>query len=111
MEYLGQTDFVHVKPTEDQDLAINRKPGVPVQMDMTPKLVESSALANAHKMVSEELPVAAKDGAAPGTAGALSAHLQTMMGDAPFCSSCGHTTVRNGACYKCLNCGNSMGCS
>jgi ribonucleoside-diphosphate reductase alpha chain len=41
----------------------------------------------------------------------LSAHLQTMMGDAPMCSGCGHTTVRNGACYKCLNCGNSMGCS
>jgi ribonucleoside-diphosphate reductase alpha chain len=37
--------------------------------------------------------------------------LKNMMGDAPFCNSCGHTTVRNGACYKCLNCGNSMGCS
>jgi ribonucleoside-diphosphate reductase alpha chain len=38
-------------------------------------------------------------------------HLAKMMGDAPPCDSCGHTTVRNGACYKCLNCGNSMGCS
>ncbi len=27
------------------------------------------------------------------------------------CDVCGHITVRNGACYKCLNCGNSMGCS
>ena len=35
----------------------------------------------------------------------------TMMGDAPVCDVCGHITVRNGACYKCLNCGNSMGCS
>ena len=34
-----------------------------------------------------------------------------MMGDAPMCDQCGHITVRNGACYKCLNCGNSMGCS
>ena len=34
-----------------------------------------------------------------------------LMGDAPACSSCGHTTVRNGTCYRCLNCGNSMGCS
>ena len=41
----------------------------------------------------------------------LSGHLGKMMGDAPFCSLCGHVTVRNGACYKCLNCGNSMGCS
>lgn len=38
-------------------------------------------------------------------------HLAAMMGDAPPCDGCGHTTVRNGACYKCLNCGNSMGCS
>ncbi len=41
----------------------------------------------------------------------LSGHLAEMMGDAPPCDGCGHTTVRNGACYKCLNCGNSMGCS
>ncbi len=41
----------------------------------------------------------------------LDAHLAEMMGDAPFCDVCGHITVRNGACYKCLNCGNSLGCS
>jgi ribonucleoside-diphosphate reductase alpha chain len=44
-------------------------------------------------------------------ASALDAQLEEMMGDAPVCDSCGHITVRNGACYKCLNCGNSMGCS
>lgn len=38
-------------------------------------------------------------------------HLSIMMGDAPFCTDCGHLTVRNGSCYRCLNCGNSMGCS
>ena len=42
---------------------------------------------------------------------ALDAQLSEMMGDAPLCDTCGHITVRNGACYKCLNCGNSMGCS
>jgi len=31
--------------------------------------------------------------------------------DAPTCPKCGHVTVRNGACYKCLNCGESLGCS
>ncbi len=34
-----------------------------------------------------------------------------MMGDAPICSTCGHITIRSGSCYKCLNCGTSMGCS
>jgi ribonucleoside-diphosphate reductase alpha chain len=41
----------------------------------------------------------------------LAQQLEEMMGDAPVCDGCGHITVRNGACYKCLNCGNSMGCS
>jgi ribonucleoside-diphosphate reductase alpha chain len=41
----------------------------------------------------------------------MTAHLSEMMGDAPFCDVCGHITIRNGACYKCLNCGNSLGCS
>ena len=31
--------------------------------------------------------------------------------DAPACDVCGSITVRNGACYRCYNCGNSMGCS
>lgn len=34
-----------------------------------------------------------------------------MMGDAPACEVCGSITVRNATCYRCLNCGNSMGCS
>ncbi len=31
--------------------------------------------------------------------------------DAPSCSDCGEIMVRNGACYKCLNCGSTSGCS
>jgi ribonucleoside-diphosphate reductase alpha chain len=34
-----------------------------------------------------------------------------IMEDAPACDNCGSITVRNGACYRCYNCGNSMGCS
>jgi ribonucleoside-diphosphate reductase alpha chain len=34
-----------------------------------------------------------------------------MQADAPACDVCGSITVRSGMCYKCLNCGNSMGCS
>ena len=36
------------------------------------------------------------------------AHFQL---DAPTCPNCGHVAVRNGACYKCFNCGESLGCS
>jgi ribonucleoside-diphosphate reductase alpha chain len=42
---------------------------------------------------------------------AMQSALGEMMGDAPLCDICGHITVRNGSCYKCLNCGNSLGCS
>ena len=31
--------------------------------------------------------------------------------DAPSCPDCGAIMVRNGACYKCLNCGSTSGCS
>jgi ribonucleoside-diphosphate reductase alpha chain len=34
-----------------------------------------------------------------------------LQADAPACDVCGAITVRNGTCYRCLNCGNSMGCS
>ncbi len=34
-----------------------------------------------------------------------------MQQDAPPCPTCGCITVRNGACYKCLNCGSTTGCS
>ncbi len=31
--------------------------------------------------------------------------------DAPMCSGCGSVMVRNGSCYKCLDCGETSGCS
>jgi ribonucleoside-diphosphate reductase alpha chain len=42
---------------------------------------------------------------------AMTQHLDGLMGESPICSDCGHTTVRNGTCYRCINCGASMGCS
>ena len=41
----------------------------------------------------------------------LSRQSSEMQADAPACDVCGSITVRSGTCYKCLNCGNSMGCS
>ena len=41
----------------------------------------------------------------------LSRHSSEMQADAPACDVCGSITLRSGTCYKCLNCGNSMGCS
>jgi ribonucleoside-diphosphate reductase alpha chain len=43
--------------------------------------------------------------------GSLLTQMITNQSDAPSCPNCGQITVRNGACYKCLNCGESLGCS
>ncbi|MFG0258701.1 MAG: adenosylcobalamin-dependent ribonucleoside-diphosphate reductase [Phycisphaerales bacterium JB043] len=42
---------------------------------------------------------------------ALSEAMRDCQGDAPACDECGTITVRNGTCYRCMNCGHSMGCS
>jgi len=41
----------------------------------------------------------------------VDAQFSHYQADAPACDVCGSITVRNGACYRCYNCGNSMGCS
>jgi ribonucleoside-diphosphate reductase alpha chain len=34
-----------------------------------------------------------------------------VLDDAPSCAGCGSIMVRNGSCYKCMNCGETSGCS
>jgi ribonucleoside-diphosphate reductase alpha chain len=34
-----------------------------------------------------------------------------LQEDAPSCAECGALMIRNGSCYKCLNCGATSGCS
>ncbi|HKB81378.1 MAG TPA: vitamin B12-dependent ribonucleotide reductase [Thermoanaerobaculia bacterium] len=50
-----------------------------------------------------------KDADAPNTR--VAAAPIRFQQDAPSCSDCGSIMVRNGACYKCLNCGSTSGCS
>ena len=46
-----------------------------------------------------------------GAVKSLSDSVAHFQQDAPTCPVCGNVAVRNGACYKCLNCGESLGCS
>ncbi len=41
----------------------------------------------------------------------IDAQFSHYQEDAPACDVCGSITVRNGNCYKCFNCGSSLGCS
>ncbi len=105
VEHLKRYDLAHVPPEE-------------VVADMSDPTDVGAVNAYAPEPSSLPPPAAlpsyaSAEKAAPAHAAtnALDQHLGEMMGDAPMCDSCGHITVRNGACYRCLNCGSSMGCS
>ncbi|HEV3412208.1 MAG TPA: vitamin B12-dependent ribonucleotide reductase [Puia sp.] len=109
-EYLGRTDLVHVldRPEvantgkEDWDLAdpdeANKR---------SPELSDVRIVA---KAAAGPTPSAARP-AKVSQLDAVNAAARSMQSDAPACNTCGHITIRSGTCYKCLNCGNSMGCS
>ncbi len=61
---------------------------------------------SAEVVVMESTTVVAVGGAADTLTRAMES-----VGDAPPCDTCGTITVRSGTCYKCLNCGASLGCS
>jgi len=74
--------------------------------------------ANASRTIPEPEPVAAASVATAEPeakvdlkADRVDKQFEGIMEDAPACDNCGSITVRNGACYRCYNCGNSMGCS
>jgi ribonucleoside-diphosphate reductase alpha chain len=125
VEYLKRYDFAQVKPEEENPVIDD-----PTQTSFTeaagvlgagvasapaasppssaPALARPSAVAAPARSTA----VARSERSAGGAEhDPLALQLEEMMGDAPVCDGCGHITVRNGACYKCLNCGNSMGCS
>jgi ribonucleoside-diphosphate reductase alpha chain len=104
LEYLGQDEFAQVKPAEG-DTRLRRATDFIRKTDAA-----VLAAAPAAEAPAAAAPVQVSAAGNP-EASALSEHLGKMMGDAPFCNLCGHTTVRNGVCYKCLNCGNTLGCS
>ena len=113
MEYLGKTDFVHVKPAIDElaksETATRASASTHVsQMDLP---LEKAVVPSASQDIAAANAEAAKVVKFTTVADPLNAQLSKMMGDAPMCNTCGHVTVRNGSCYRCLNCGNSMGCS
>ncbi len=128
-EYLGRTDLVHVldRPevantgTDDWD-------DIPTSLEYDKTTPELSDVRIVAKAAAGNTPNGHGSGytaAQPAQAArqpkvasrvengldALNAAAKSMQSDAPACNTCGHITIRSGTCYKCLNCGNSMGCS
>src|SRR5690606_11521152 len=101
-EYLGREDLVHIL---DQPTIENIG-----EEEVKPALSDIRVVAN--KTTAVKTPAKALSTAAKAAQqGMVNAAAKSMQSDAPSCNTCGHITIRSGTCYKCLNCGNSMGCS
>ena len=96
-EYLNRNDLVQVPPVSDTG-----------DNNIQSATQSSTIAVTKTKSVVTSVSVEAK---AASSNSASDMHLQSMQSDAPACNECGHLTVRSGTCYKCLNCGNSLGCS
>lgn len=117
-EYLNRTDLVHVldKP-EVANMGSDDWDEIPggLEYDKKPELSDVRILSAAP--VNGIAPQPAKSQRAAAAVrtdnglNAVNAAAKNMQSDAPSCNVCGHITIRSGTCYKCLNCGNSMGCS
>jgi ribonucleoside-diphosphate reductase alpha chain len=126
LEYLGRTDLTQVPPELDEPVTeelpdggasevgydapaknVDQNPSTPT---ITSSAVRPARNGNGRHGHDSTSTVSAMLEATAAVS-VMSTHLSEMMGDAPFCDVCGHITVRNGSCYKCLNCGNSLGCS
>jgi ribonucleoside-diphosphate reductase alpha chain len=113
VEYLHRYDFAQVPPTA-AELAGAKDEAASSSTETGEVIIGYEPPGLPRGFLSSRPPTEAHDTLRPGPDVAMSsldAQLEEMMGDAPVCDGCGHITVRNGACYKCLNCGNSMGCS
>jgi len=119
-EYLGRTDLVHVldKP-EVMNTGTDDWDEIPTSLEYDKKTPELSDVrimpasarpgeAQTAKSAPKSTLVSRVDGTG---LDAVNAAARNMQSDAPACNVCGHITLRSGTCYKCLNCGNSMGCS
>jgi ribonucleoside-diphosphate reductase alpha chain len=114
VEYLNRTDLAHIV-TEDMQGQTTNKPhatGHPVGREH--RQGNGGNGGTVAEPPTAHLPGSAiQSTLAPNEfhGDAQDAQLSKFPGDAPACDNCGHITMRNGTCYKCLNCGTSMGCS
>ncbi|MGE9516011.1 MAG: vitamin B12-dependent ribonucleotide reductase [Solitalea-like symbiont of Tyrophagus putrescentiae] len=93
-EYLDRVDLVHVVANK--------------QIDVLEDEIKNNKIIDSQKQVNKSKRAAVTESYSLEHANDF---LKTLQSDSPSCSVCGHLTIRSGTCYKCLNCGNSIGCS
>jgi ribonucleoside-diphosphate reductase alpha chain len=115
-EYLGRTDLVHVldKP-EVMNTGSDDWDEIPTNLEYVQKSAEYNKQVPMSDVrvtqVDVEMGSVVRATKAEVSMETVNAVAKIMQSDAPSCNVCGHITIRSGTCYKCMNCGNSMGCS
>jgi ribonucleoside-diphosphate reductase alpha chain len=109
-EYLGRTDLVHVLDRPEVSNTGQEAWDLTDSNESAPRSPELSDVRIVAKAAANPTPPAARP-TKVSQLDAVNAAARSMQSDAPACNTCGHITIRSGTCYKCLNCGNSMGCS
>ncbi len=107
-EYMGRTDLVHVL---DKPEVSNLGDEVEMKHELSSVRITPAAYVNGSHSIQPQKQQKAAAVRVDAGLDAVNAAAKNMQSDAPACNTCGHITLRSGTCYKCLNCGNSMGCS
>jgi len=112
-EYLGRNDLVHVLDKPEVENMGNEAwdENTPTIGDRKPELSEVRVVGSSGTKTQTKPYRAEYAKKTDRSLDAVNAASKNMQSDAPACNTCGHITIRSGTCYKCLNCGNSMGCS
>src|SRR4029077_18855204 len=116
LEYLNRTDPAHVIDEAPQGQLLRRPYAIDVPVGREHRGTSAAQAAGITPARPVQPPAASTVASRLGDtddvgAASLTVQNKKLLGDAPACDSCGHITIRNGTCYKCLNCGSSMGCS
>jgi len=101
VDYIFRWLSIKFLPPEDQAMV-----GVNTPQEVPPQIEEptSSGKVKEVEEKKQKLPL----GTQLGSEDTVTFDVQS---DAPVCDTCGSMMVRSGACYKCLNCGATSGCS
>jgi ribonucleoside-diphosphate reductase alpha chain len=113
--------FAHVR---FEPSGFTKNPEIPVAKSLTDYIFRFLGIRFSAEALASAAAAAAEEAAAPKPVAAARPKLEVVEGgqgrptdlilsqsDAPTCSDCGSIMIRNGACYKCHNCGATSGCS
>ena len=102
------TPAVDAEPPSATATAVSEAAGEASKEELT--VIATNGAANGHKTNGNGKTLEQFAGSLGGLGGGGKVAFATQA-DAPSCADCGSIMVRNGSCYKCLNCGSTSGCS